>query len=84
MAYRTFTPDPSRIFQFRRGGEEVGCILVALLWPPESEVIYYGDSLKHDLTAIFSDNGLWRVPQAAANKAGCGKGTPITLEHGGL
>lgn len=84
MAYRTFTPDPTRIFQFRRGGEEAGCILVALLWPPESEVIYYGNSLKHKLSAVDADNGLLRVPKAAANQAGCGEGISIPLKQGGL
>jgi hypothetical protein len=84
VAYRTFTPDTTRIFQFRRGGKEAGCILIVLLWPPDSNVIYYGDSLQHHLFAVDSDNGLWRVPKAAANRAGCGEGKPIELEHGGL
>ncbi|CAI6097797.1 unnamed protein product [Clonostachys chloroleuca] len=84
VAYRIFTPEPTRIFQFRRGGEEADCILVALLWPPESEVIYYSNSLKHKLLAVDSDNGLLRVPQAAANQAGCGEGIRISLKQGGL
>lgn len=84
VAYRTFTPDPARIFQFRRGGEEAGCILVALLWPPGSEAVYYSNSLTHKLVAIDSDNGLLRVPKAAVNQAGCGDGVLISLKNGGI
>jgi hypothetical protein len=84
VAYRTFTPDPARIFQFRRGGEEAGCILVALLWPPGSEAVYYSNSLTHKLVAIDSDNGLLRVPKAAVNQAGCGDGVLISLKNGGM
>jgi hypothetical protein len=83
IAYRRFSPDLKRLFQFRSGGEEAGCMLVVLLWPPGSEVIFYGDSRKHVLPVVASDNGLWRVPQAAANQAGCGTGVPISLEEGG-
>ncbi|KAJ3499418.1 hypothetical protein NLG97_g352 [Lecanicillium saksenae] len=84
VGYRTFPPDSTRIFQFRRGGEEADCIIVALLWPPNSEVIYYSDSLKHKMFAVDSDNGLLRVPQAAANQAGCGEGVTVSLKDGGL
>ncbi|KAK4182042.1 hypothetical protein QBC35DRAFT_215132 [Podospora australis] len=82
-AYRTFAPDPTRIFQFRRGGKTAGCILVTLLWPPGSEVIYYLDSREHDFPAVASDNGLWRVPEAAVTKVGCSR-VSISLDHGGL
>ncbi|KAH8909455.1 hypothetical protein BR93DRAFT_965557 [Coniochaeta sp. PMI_546] len=83
-AYRTFAPDEKRAFQFRRGGVKADCILVVLLWPPDSEVIFYRDSWKHNMTAVAADNGLWRVPQASAVKAGLDKGTRVSLKQGGF
>lgn len=82
--YRTFFPEPKRMFQFRAGGPEADHFYVALLWPPGSALIYYANSDKHNLPAVQSDNGLWSVPEAAAKKAGCAEGTPVNLEQGGL
>ncbi|KAJ9133026.1 hypothetical protein NKR19_g9197 [Coniochaeta hoffmannii] len=84
IAYRKFANDPTRVFQFRRGGAKADGEIVVLLWPPGSEVIYYSDSLSHDTLqhAVTHDNGLWRVAEAALAKLG--KGTRIPLKQGGL
>lgn len=81
--YRTLRLEPNRIFQFRRGGEKAGCILIVMLWPPDSEIIYYRDSVRRAWPTVAADNGLWRVPGAALKEKGCGEES-IRLKHGGL
>lgn len=83
--YRIFQADPQRIFQFRRGSEEAGRMLVVFLWPPNSEVVCYGNSSRFPLDTVPSDNGLFRVVNASFKKvqAACMEKT-IHLRDGGL
>lgn len=82
--YREFQSDRGHIFQFRRGGEPEAKVFVGLLWAPGAEVVFYGRSNLHTLISVPASNGLFEVPLAALEAAGCGDGTLIAFEQGGL
>ncbi|KAI0802424.1 hypothetical protein GGR55DRAFT_666218 [Xylaria sp. FL0064] len=82
--YRKFQSDPGHIFQFRRGGKRAPGVLVILLWGDDSEVAFFGSSHQHDLSGVSASNGLWEVPSAALELAGCNKRTSIPFKLGGL
>lgn len=82
--YQKFHADPGHIFQFRGGGEKAGQhVLVAQLWGNGSEVIYYYRSHNHALPGVKASNGLWEVPYAALEDAGCSECLRISFRHGG-
>ncbi|KAJ5046199.1 hypothetical protein NUH16_003024 [Penicillium rubens] len=83
--YRKFHSDPGHIFQFRSGGEKAGRhVLVVKLWGSGSEVVFFDGSHREELPGVHASNGLWEVPFAALKSVGCGKGSEILFEHGGL
>ncbi|PCG88479.1 Hypothetical protein PENO1_110050 [Penicillium occitanis (nom. inval.)] len=83
--YRKFHNDPGHIFQFRSGGEKAGLnVLVVQFWGRESEVIYFNRSHRYELPGVHASNGLWEVPFAALESAGCGEGSKIVFGHGGF
>ncbi|KAI0398765.1 hypothetical protein F4802DRAFT_611389 [Xylaria palmicola] len=82
--YRKFQSDPGHIFQFRRGGKLAPGVLVVLLWGSDSEIVFYSGSHQHDLSGVQASNGLWEVPSAALERAGCNSRKPISLKLGGL
>ncbi|KAJ6038462.1 uncharacterized protein N7446_005266 [Penicillium canescens] len=83
--YRKFHSDPGHIFQFRSGGEKAGRhVLVVKLWGSGSEVVFFDRSHRHKLPGVHASNGLWEVPFAALESVGCGEGSEILFEHGGL
>ncbi|KAK2005931.1 hypothetical protein LZ32DRAFT_652068 [Colletotrichum eremochloae] len=83
--FQRFHSDPGHIFQFRRGGEESGPhVLAVMLWEPGSRCVYYDGSHRKALPGVTASNGLWEVPFAALVHAGCSEGSKLTFEHGGL
>lgn len=74
--------DPDHIFQWRRGGETEVKVLVVLLWGKGSEVVFYRDSHRHQLSGVKAANLLLEVPKAALDKAGC-VAVPVKLDNGG-
>ncbi|KXX77146.1 hypothetical protein MMYC01_207568 [Madurella mycetomatis] len=83
--YRRIASDPGHIFQIRGGGKRAGLrVLAVFLWEAGSEVVYYGRSPQHALPGVKASNGLWEVPFAALEQAGCSEGSIISFEHGGL
>jgi len=46
--------------------------------------MFYDRSHKHVLPGVGASNGLFEVPFAALEQAGCSKGSPIPFERGGL
>lgn len=82
---KRFSSDPGHVFQFRRGGEEAGPrVLAVMLWGPGSRCVYYDCSHRKALPGVTASNGLWEVPLAALEQAGCGEGSEVVFEHGGL
>lgn len=83
--YRKFHSDAGHIFQFRGGGEKAGRhVLVVQLWGAGSEVTFFDRSHTCELPGVHASNGLWEVPFAALESLGCGEGSEIFFEHGGL
>ncbi|KAH6658635.1 hypothetical protein BKA67DRAFT_218580 [Truncatella angustata] len=82
--YREFRSDRDHIFQFRKGGESKAKVFVSLLWKPGSEVVFYGRSHLHTLASVIASNGLFEVPLAALEAAGCSEGTLLRFENGGM
>jgi hypothetical protein len=47
-------------------------------------MVFYDRSNQHELIGVRASNGLFEVPFAALERAGCSEGSSIVFEHGGL